>query len=123
MEKPAMDEQKTKKRPDAATPKEFTGRIEGITANSQFRFDLAGKKSGRTTFSIPSGDTAMAGLVTACYLAGKKISVTGLANGGAIFVASEVRLGAKPKAKKAKAYPKKLKASPDASAPTVTPQA
>jgi hypothetical protein len=119
-----MSEQMAKKSRDAAMPREFTGRIEGITANSQFSFDVSGKKSGRKTFSIASGDAVMAALVTASYLAGKKVSITSTANGEAVQLASQIRLGAKPKADKVKAYPRKLKKAPsDASAPTTAPQA
>ncbi len=119
-----MDKQQANKSREPEVLKEFTGRIEGITASAQFRFDVAGKKSSRKSFSVPPGDTAMATLVTASYLAGKKISVTSIANGDATHIASKIRLGAKPKSEKTAAYPKKLKkAASENSTPTVTPQA
>ena len=105
-----MDKKKVKKTPSPAAAQEFSGRIEGITAGAQFRFDVAAKKSGCRSYSIAAGDAAMAALVTASYLAGTKVFVTGVGNGEAIHVASEIRIGAKPKPHKVKAYPKKLKA-------------
>jgi ribosomal protein L6P/L9E len=105
-----MDEKKAKKTPDVTADQEFAGRIESVTAGAQFRFEVAGKKSGRRSYSVAPGATAMAALVTAAHLAGKKVFVTGADNGEAGYVAGEIRIGAKPKPAKVKAYPKKLKA-------------
>jgi hypothetical protein len=119
-----MNEKKAKKS-RAAKPQdmEFTGYVESITASSQFQFEITSKKIGRRSYSVAAGDAAVAALVTASYLAGKKISVTGAPNGGSIPVAREVRLGAKAKSRKIKAYPRKLTIPAEHPAPQTPPQA
>jgi hypothetical protein len=108
-----MTEKASKANSSATRPAEFAGRIESITAGAEFRFAVTAKKGGTRTFAIegaaPAHFAAMTSLVTSTFLAGKKIHVTGVLNGDAVTVASEVRIGAKPKAPRVKSFPKKLK--------------
>jgi hypothetical protein len=109
-----MTEKTSKAKGRASGPAEFAGRIESITAGAEFRFAVAAKKAGVKMFAIagaePAQFAAMTALVTSSYLAGKKIHVTGMANGNSVTIASEVRIGAKPKAARGgKAFPKNSK--------------
>jgi hypothetical protein len=121
-ERKAMDDQK-KQKPDAKAAKEFTGRIDRITAGSQFSFDMKTKKSGQKSFFIPLDNAGMAALVIASYVSGKKISIKSKSDGGAGDIASEIRLGAKSEDAKSDIYPKKLKAAPSQPPAGVIPPA
>lgn len=104
-----MDIKKPAKKKDSTNPLEFSGRLESINVNgSHFQFDIA-NKTGSNSYLLDSANqshfTALSGLVTSAYMAGKKIHVKAAPNGDGLPFASEIRIGAKPKAPK----PKKAK--------------
>lgn len=103
-----MDDKKPAKKPSSANNLEFSGRLESININSagsHFQFDLV-NKNGSSSYQLDSVNQSsfatLAAFVTAAYMAGKKIHVQGTANGEGLPFASNVRIGAKPKAPKVK---------------------
>ena len=103
-----MDDKKPAKTPTPANQVEFSGRLESISINgggSHFQFVVANKTGGSSylldSTNQPSFAT-LASLVTAAYMAGKKIHVKATPNGDGLPFASEIRIGAKPKAPKVK---------------------
>lgn len=97
-----MSDKKTEKKKEAVTSPEFTGHINSITSaksGAEFRFDVVGKKDVARSFVLEGSNGAIAALVTAAYMAGKKVTVMDAG-------ASEVRVGAKPKVAKAPKAPK-----------------
>jgi hypothetical protein len=108
----AVEKKRQDKNNRAANDAEFSGRIESVIAGGDFRFAVTAKKGGRRMFSVNAADaahfSAMTALVTSSYLAGKKVNVSGTVNGGVVYTANEIRIGAKPKPVKVKAVkPKK----------------
>ena len=105
-----MNDKKTDKKKEAVAGPEFTGHINSITSaksGAEFRFDVVGKKDASRSFVLENGNGAIAALVTAAYMAGKKVTVMDAG-------ASEVRVGAKPKVAKvpkvkAEKPPKRIK--------------
>lgn len=103
-----MDDKKPAKKPSSANKLEFSGRLESInisSAGSHFQFDLV-NKNGSSSYLLDSVNQSvfatLAAFVTSAYMAGKKIHVQGTANGEGLPFASNVRIGAKPKAPKVK---------------------
>jgi hypothetical protein len=103
-----MDDKKPAKKPSSANKLEFSGRLESInisSAGSCFQFDLV-NKNGSSSYLLDSVNQSsfatLAAFVTSAYMAGKKIHVQGTANGEGLPFASNVRIGAKPKAPKVK---------------------
>jgi hypothetical protein len=102
-----MEAKKPAKKKDSANPLEFSGRLESISVNSgsKFQFDLA-NKTGGNSYLLDSANQAhfatLAALVTSAYMAGKKIHVRATSNAEGLPFASEIRIGAKPKAPKVK---------------------
>jgi hypothetical protein len=103
-----MEAKKPAKKKDSTNPLEFSGRLESIYVNSggsRFQFDIANKAGGKSYLLDPAGQAhfaTLAALVTSAYMAGKKIHVKATPNGDGLPFASEIRLGAKPKAPKVK---------------------
>ena len=100
-----MEDKKPIKKAFSASNLDFTGRVNSISFGSQFQFDLA-NKSGGSSYLLDSTNqtsfTALAAFITSAYMAGKKIHVKGAVNGEGLPFASDVRIGAKPKAPKVK---------------------
>jgi hypothetical protein len=103
-----MDDKKPARKPKPANQLEFTGRLESISINgggSHFQFAVT-NKTGGSSYLLDSANqpsfTTLASLVTAAYMAGKKIHVKATPNGDGLPFASEIRIGAKPKAPKVK---------------------
>ena len=100
-----MEDKKPIKKAFSASNLDFTGRVNSISFGSQFHFDLA-NKSGGSSYLLDSANqssfTTLAAFITSAYMAGKKIHVKGAANGEGLPFASDVRIGAKPKAPKVK---------------------
>jgi hypothetical protein len=97
-----MSDKKTDKKKEAVASPEFTGHVNSIAcakAGAEFRFDVVGKKDVSCSYVLEAGNGAIAALVTAAYMAGKKVTVMDLG-------ASEVRVGAKPKVAKVPKAPK-----------------
>ena len=103
-----MDDKTPAKKPKSTNQTEFSGRLESISINgggSHFQFTVANKTGGSSylldSSNQPSFGT-LASLVTAAYMAGKKIHVKAAPNGEGLPFASEIRIGSKPKAPKVK---------------------
>jgi hypothetical protein len=103
-----MDDKKPAKKANSANKLEFSGRLNSVNvsgAGSHFQFELVGK-SGSKSYLLdttnPSAFATLAAFVTSAYMAGKKIHVQGAANGEGLPFASNIRIGAKPKAPKVK---------------------
>ena len=97
-----MSNKKPDKKNEAVAGPEFTGHINSIAcakSGAEFRFDVVGKKDANRSFVLDAGNGAIAALVTAAYIAGKKVTVMDAG-------ASEVRVGAKPKVAKVPKAPK-----------------
>ena len=97
-----MSNKKPDKKNTALAGPEFSGYINSVTcakSGAEFRFDVVGKKRVNRAYVLDVGNGAMAALVTAAYMAGKKVTVMDAA-------ASEICVGAKPKVAK----PPKVKA-------------
>jgi hypothetical protein len=91
-----MNDRKPAKKKETLAKPEFTGHINSITcakAGAEFRFDVVGKKDASRSYVLEAGNGAMAALVTAAYMAAKKVTVMDLG-------ATEIRVGAKPKVPK-----------------------
>jgi hypothetical protein len=103
-----MDDQKPAKKANSTNKPEFSGRLDSINisgAGTQFQFEVVGKNGSKSYLldsANPSGFATLAAFVTSAYMAGKKIHVQGTANGEGLPFASSIRIGAKPKALKAK---------------------
>jgi hypothetical protein len=92
-----MDDMKPAKKKETLVRPEFTGHINSISctkAGAEFRFDVVSKKGASRSYRLEAGNGAIAALVTAAYMAGKKVTVMDAA-------ATEIRVGAKPKVTKA----------------------
>jgi hypothetical protein len=88
-----MDDKQPAKKQAAEAKTEFSGHISSIStvgSGALLRFDVVGKKGQSRSFQLDAGNAAVVTLVTAAYVAGKKVTVMDAA-------ASEIRLGAKPK--------------------------
>ncbi len=103
-----MEDKKPAKKANSANTLEFSGRLESINISgggSHFQFELV-NKSGSSSYLLDpanqSGFATLAAFVTSAYMAGKKIHVQGTANGEGLPFASNIRIGAKPKAPKVK---------------------
>ncbi|MDO8352343.1 MAG: hypothetical protein Q7T14_02675 [Aestuariivirga sp.] len=103
-----MDDKKPVKKANSTNKLEFSGRLDSINvgaAGSHFQFELVGK-SGSKSYLLDSANSSgfatLAAFVTSAYMAGKKIHVQGTANGEGLPFASNIRIGAKPKAPKVK---------------------
>ena len=103
-----MEDKKPAKKANSANKLEFSGRLDSINISgggSRFQFELA-NKSGSSSYLLDtanqSGFATLAAFVTSAYMAGKKIHVKGIPNGDGLPFASEIRIGAKPKAPKVK---------------------
>jgi hypothetical protein len=97
-----MNDKKPAKKSQAVEKPEFTGHISGLSsakAGAEFHFEVVSKKHGSRSYQVDGGKAAVVVLVTAAYVGGKKITVLDAA-------ASEIRLGAKPKAPKVPKVPK-----------------
>jgi hypothetical protein len=91
-----MNDKKPAKKKQPAVKPEFTGHINGVwtaKAGAEFHFDVASKKHGSRSYLVDGGKAAVVALVTAAFVGGKKITVLDAA-------ATEIQLGAKPKAPK-----------------------
>ena len=91
-----MSNKKPDKKTEAVAGPEFTGHINSITcakSGAEFRFDVVSKKDASRSYVLEAGNGAMAALVTAAYMAAKKVTVMDAA-------ATEIRVGAKPKVPK-----------------------
>jgi hypothetical protein len=103
-----MDDKKPAKKVNSANKPEFSGRLDSINvsaAGSHFQFEIVGKNGSKSYLldsANPSAFATLAAFVTSAYMAGKKIHVQGMANGEGLPFASSIRIGAKPKATKAK---------------------
>jgi hypothetical protein len=103
-----MDDKKPAKKPKPANQMEFSGRLESVSINgggSHFQFELANKDGSSAYLLDPANQssfTILASLVTAAYMAGKKIHVKAAPNSEGLPFVSEIRIGAKPKAPKVK---------------------
>jgi hypothetical protein len=105
-----MEDKKPAKKSNEPKKPDFSGRLNSICASksgAQFQFEVVNKKDECRSYQLDSGNSSgfsvMASFVTAAYVAGKKVTVIGTQNGGGVSIATEVRLGAKPKASKEKA--------------------
>jgi len=103
-----MENKKSAKKPRSTNQLEISGRLKGININgsaSHFQFALV-NKSGSSSYLLDpanqSGFATLAAFVTSAYMAGKKIHVKATRNGDGLPIASEIRIGAKPKAPKVK---------------------
>ena len=103
-----MEDKKPAKKANSANNLEFSGRLDSINigaGGSHFQFELV-NKSGRSSYLLDSVNQSsfatMAALITSAYMAGKKIHVKGAPNGDGLPFASDIRIGAKPKAPKVK---------------------
>jgi hypothetical protein len=103
-----MDDKKPAKKSNSANKPEFSGRLDSINvsgAGNHFQFEVVGKNGSKSYLldsANPSGFATLAAFVTSAYMAGKKIHVQGTANGEGLPFANSIRIGAKPKAPKAK---------------------
>jgi hypothetical protein len=103
-----MDDKKPAKKANSANKPEFSGRLDSIYVSgtgNHFQFVVVGKNGSKSYLldsANPSGFATLAAFVTSAYMAGKKIHVQGTANGEGLPFASSIRIGAKPKAPKAK---------------------
>jgi hypothetical protein len=103
-----MDDKKPAKKANSANKPEFSGRLDSINvsgAGNHFQFELVGKNGSKSYLldsANPSGFATLAAFVTSAYMAGKKIHVQATANGEGLPFATSIRIGAKPKAPKAK---------------------
>lgn len=103
-----MEDIKPAKKKGSANQLEFSGRLESISISNggaHFQFEVANKTSHQAclldTASQP-GFAALATLVTAAYMAGKKVHVKSKPNGDGLLIASEIRVGSKPRLPKVK---------------------
>ena len=103
-----MEDKKPAKKANSANKLEFSGRLDSINiggGGSHFQFELV-NKTGSSSYLLDtanqSGFATLAAFVTSAYMAGKKIHVKGTANGEGLPFASDIRIGAKPKAPKVK---------------------
>jgi hypothetical protein len=105
-----LDDKKPAKKKKAAFKPEFTGYITSIAcakAGSELRFAVAGKKNASRNYQLAGAAPAIVTLITAAYVSGKKVTVMDA-------LASEIHVGAKPKAVKipkikAEKKPKRIK--------------
>ncbi|MGB9141807.1 MAG: hypothetical protein WCB71_06370 [Aestuariivirga sp.] len=103
-----MEDVNPAKKKGSASQPEFSGRLESISISNggtHFQFDVANKTSDQTylldTANQP-GFAALAALLSAAYMAGKKVHVKSKPNGDGLPLASEIRVGSKPRLPKVK---------------------
>jgi hypothetical protein len=113
-----MNDKKPAKKTVAVDKPEFSGRVNGMSvaaSGASVQFEVANKKNESRSYKLDSANAGglalMASMLTAAYVGGKKVTVTGAANGEGMAIASEIRFGVKPKAPKVKAPkpPKRVK--------------
>ncbi len=97
-----MEDKKPAKKKKTEFKPEFTGFISSITcakAGSELRFAIVGKKNASRNYQLAGATPAIVTLITAAYMSGKKVTVMDA-------LASEIHVGARPKAVKIPKIPK-----------------
>ncbi len=119
-----MDDKKSAKKSMPENKMEISGRLESLSfkgSGNHFQFTVANKNGG-SSYLLDSTHqpnfATLASLVTAAYMAGKKIHVKATQNGDGPPYASEISMGAKAKEPKVK----KQKPAKRVKGPVIAPQ-